>query len=140
VVLNALLDEGPLEERVRWSQVRASATDLTPVTTAPDENEAIVEAVLVRTAGSGWLVAVVIDNACTGRLTEHGKDSVRRRNLSVELGLRHRALNPSLIGHKSTRRPHHPSVASLVLAPFVDAHARTADMSITRARSEAKIA
>jgi hypothetical protein len=117
VVLNALLDEGPLEERVRWSQVRASATHLKPVTTAPDEDEAIVEAVLVRTASSGWLAAVVIDNARTRRLTEHSEDGVRRRNLSVELGLRHRALNPSVTGHKTTRRPHHRSVASLVLAP-----------------------
>ena len=49
--LEAMIYVGSFEERVRWSQVRASATDLTPVTTAPDENEAIVEAVLVRTAG-----------------------------------------------------------------------------------------
>jgi hypothetical protein len=47
VVLDALLDEGPFEERVRRPQIRTSAVDLAPVSTAPDQNKAIIEAVLV---------------------------------------------------------------------------------------------
>jgi len=69
VVLNALLDERPLKVRVRWSQVGASATDLSPVPAATNEDEAIVEAVLIRPAGSGWLTAVVVHDARTRRLT-----------------------------------------------------------------------
>jgi hypothetical protein len=42
IVLDALLDEWPFEERVRWSQVRASAIDLTPVTAPTDKNEAVI--------------------------------------------------------------------------------------------------
>jgi hypothetical protein len=87
MVLNALLDEGPLEERIRWAQVRASAVDLTPIPAATEEDEAVIEAVLIRPAGSGWLAAVVVHNARTRRLTERSEDTVHRPNLSVELGL-----------------------------------------------------
>jgi hypothetical protein len=95
VVLDALLDEGTFEERVRWSQVCALAVDLTPVPAASNENEAVVEAVLVRSAGSRRLAAVVVDDASARHLTEHGDDTVHRGDLSVELGLRGFALHSS---------------------------------------------
>jgi hypothetical protein len=91
-MLDALLDEGPFEERIRRSEGRASTVDLAPIPTAPDENEAVIEAVLVRPATSGWLATVMVDNSRTGRLAEHCEHSIGRRNLSVELRLRHRDL------------------------------------------------
>jgi hypothetical protein len=95
VVRDALFDEGPLEERVRWPKVGAPAIDLTPVPATTDEDEAVVDAVFVRPAGSSRLPAVVVDDAHARCLTEHREDSFDWSNLSVELRSRHRPLSPS---------------------------------------------